>query len=103
MWESIKQLIYRLFRREPKFDNIPGARRDVYLAADDRADALGETGAVKRDRAVHHAMVGDGERRLPQLLGAVRQLLDAAGAVKQRVFRMHVQMDKAHGSVSFVF
>lgn len=29
MWESIKQLIYRLFRREPKFDNIPGARRDV--------------------------------------------------------------------------
>ena len=29
-----------------------GARRNVYLAADDRTDALGETCAVKRDRAV---------------------------------------------------
>ena len=28
-----------------------GARRNVYLAADDRADALGKTRAVKRDRA----------------------------------------------------
>lgn len=28
-----------------------GARRNVYLAADDRTDALGETRAVKRDRA----------------------------------------------------
>ena len=76
-----------------------GARRNVYLAADDRADALGKTRAVKRDRAVHHAVVRDGERRLSQLLGAARELLDAAGAVQQGVFRMHVQMDKAHISL----
>lgn len=29
MWENIKQLIYRLFKREPTFDTIPNARRDV--------------------------------------------------------------------------
>ena len=47
------------------------ARGDVHLAADDGLDALGLAGAVKVDRAVHHAVVGDGDRVLPQLLDPV--------------------------------
>ena len=45
------------------------AGRDVDLAADDGLDALGLARAVEVDRAVHHAVVGHGDRRLPQLRG----------------------------------
>ena len=70
------------------------ARRDIDLAADDRLDAGGLAGLVKGHRAVHHAVVGHGQRRLPQLFGAPGQLLDAAGAVEQRILGMHMEMDE---------
>ena len=70
------------------------ARRDIDLAADDRLDASGLAGLVKGHRAVHHAVVGHGQRRLPQLFGAFGQLLDAAGAVEQRILGMHMEMDE---------
>ena len=69
---------------------------DIDLAADDGLDALGLARAVKVDRAVHHAVVRDGDRRLPQLADALGKPLDAAGAVKQAVFRMNVQMGERH-------
>ena len=72
------------------------ARRDIDLAADDGLDARRLGRAVKVDHAVHHAVVGDGNGVLPQLLDALHQLIDAAGAVEQAVFRMNVQMYKCH-------
>ena len=70
----------------------PGAPGHIYLAADDRMDALGLAGPVKVDGAVHNAVVRDGHRRLAQL----RQVPDAAGAVQQAVLRVDVQMGKGH-------
>ena len=82
------------------------AGRDIDLAADDGLDALGLARAVEVDRAVHHAVVGHGDRRLPQLADALGQPLDAARAVKKAVFRMNVQMCKRHDaflSLCFLF
>src|SRR5208283_5823586 len=40
----------------------PAARRDIRFAADDGFDAFLAGGLVKINRAVEHAVVGDGER-----------------------------------------
>ena len=72
------------------------ARRDIDLAPDYRLYAAVNAGLVKRDRTVHHAVVGNGEGGLPQLLCARNDPLDAASAVEQGVFRVHMQVNKAH-------
>ena len=73
---------------------LPVTGGDIDLAADDRLDPGRAAGLVKSHRAVHHAVVGDGQRRLSQRLGFFRELCDAAGAVD-------VQMHKGHGYASF--
>ena len=73
-----------------------GAGGHIDLAADDGADALGGAGAVKGHRAVHDAVVRHRQGGLSQLFGPLCQILDAAGAVQQGVFRMHMQMDEGH-------
>ena len=55
----------------------------IHLAANDGLDALGLTGPVEVDDAVHHPVVGDGHRRLAQLLHPLDQLFDAARPVQQ--------------------
>ena len=45
--------------------------RDIDLAADDGLHARCLRRLVKVDRAVHHAVVGDGDGVLPQLLDPV--------------------------------
>ena len=72
------------------------ARRDIDLAADDRLHARGLRRAVEVDHAVHVAVVGDGDGLLPDLLHARHDVADAARAVEQAVFRMHMQMHEAH-------
>ena len=72
----------------------------VDLAADDGMDALRLAGLVKIDHAVQHAVVGDGAGVHAQLLQALGQFLDAAGAVQQAVFRVQVQMREGHGHSS---
>ena len=74
----------------------PGPPGHIYLAPDDRMDALGLAGPVKVDGAVHNAVVRDGHRRLAQLLHQLRQVPDAAGTVQQAVLRVDVQMGKGH-------
>ena len=64
------------------------ARSDVHLAADDGLDALGLAGAVKVDRAVHHAVVGDGTGGLPHRLDELGEVADTARAVEQAVLGM---------------
>ena len=68
----------------------------IHLAADDRLDPGGLSGLVEINTAVHNAVVGDGHRRLAQLLHPLHQTVNPAGAVQEAVFRMHVQMYKAH-------
>ena len=68
----------------------PGTRGDIDLAADDGLDARLAAGLVEGDGAVHDAVVGDGQGRLSQLLGALRQPVRPAGAVEQAVLGMHM-------------
>ena len=68
----------------------------IHLTADDGLDPGGLGGLVEIDAAIHDAVVGNGHRRLAQLLHPVHQGVNAAGAVQEAVFRMHVQMNKAH-------
>ena len=69
----------------------------VELEADDRLDALFFGGAVELDGAAQRAVVGERHRRHAQFLGPFDQLLDPAGAVEQRVFAVHVEMDECGG------
>ena len=69
-------------------------RRKVHLAPDDRMNALGLAGAVKVDHAVHDAVVGQRTGGLAERGHAVHKTLDAARAVQQAVFTMHMQMRK---------
>ena len=72
----------------------PVAGRHVDFAAENRVDAALARLIVKDDRREHVAVLGDGERRHLQLDRAVEQLLDAAGAVEQRVLRVQVKVDE---------
>jgi hypothetical protein len=65
----------------------------VDLAAEDRLDALVPARLVELDRAVHDAVVGQPERRLAELGGALGEGLDVARAVEQRVLGVDVQVD----------
>ena len=78
-----------------------GAGSHIDLAADDGLDPRRLAGLIEVDNAVHHPVVGDGYRFLPQLLHPLDQALDAAGPVQQGVFRMRMKMCKAHILASF--
>ena len=71
-------------------------RREIDLAADDRVNALRLAGAVEVDYAVHDAVVGQRTRGLAEGGDTVHELFDAARAVKQAVFTMHMQMGKRY-------
>ena len=64
----------------------PAAGGDVDFAADNRLDALLHGGLEKIDGSEQHAVVGDGEGGEFEVVGAVHQLVDAAGRIEQRVF-----------------
>ena len=59
----------------------PGGHID--LTADDGLDARRLTGLIEVDHPIHHPVVGDGHRLLPQVLHPLHQFLDAAGPVQQ--------------------
>ena len=72
------------------------ARGDVDLAADDGLHARLAAGLVKGHGAEHHAVIGQRDGLLAQLLDALCERVDAAGAVEQGVFAVDVQMNKGH-------
>ena len=77
---------------------------DVDLAADDRFDPRVLAGAVKGDRAVEHAVVGQSDGGMPRRLRRLGNLADPAGAVEKTVFAVQVQMhESAHVAASFLF
>ena len=55
---------------------------DVDLAADDGLDSGGFGRFIEVNTAVHHAVVGDGNSRLSQLLDPIHDAVNAARAVK---------------------
>jgi hypothetical protein len=70
---------------------------EVRLEPEDRLDLVLLAGLVELDRAVHHAVVGEPERRLAELGGPLGELLDLARAVEQRVLGVDVEMRAADG------
>ena len=74
---------------------------EIGLEADDRLDPRALARLVVLDRPVHHAVVGEPERRHLQLGRPRRELVDLAGPVEQRVLAVDVQMDGsgAHRSI----
>ena len=73
---------------------LPPAWRHVELAAEDRLDAglLGRQ--VEVDCAEEVPVIGERDRREPELLCLLDQLLELCGAVEQAVLGMHVQVDE---------
>ncbi len=67
---------------------------NVDLAADDGLDPLFFGRLIKIHTAVHHAVIRNGNGRLPQCFYALHQPLNPAGAVQKAVFRMQMQMCK---------
>ena len=74
------------------------ARRDVGLAAEDRREPELARGVVELHRAVHHAVIGQRDRRRSFFGGAPAEAVDPAGPVEKRVLGVDVQMDElTHG------
>ena len=72
------------------------ARRvgEVALHAEHRLDARGARGFVQLERAVHVAVVGDADRRLPVGGGRGHDLADPRCSVEHRVLGVEMQMDE---------
>ena len=68
------------------------AEIDAERAADDRLDAIAGDFFRKFQRTEHVVGVGERQRRLPVLLGQLRQARDRQRALEQRIGRMNVQM-----------
>ena len=66
----------------------------VGLEAENRLDIVLAAGLVVLDRAVHHPVVGEPERRHVELGGPRRHRLDLAGAVEQRVLAVDMQVGR---------
>ena len=68
--------------------------RDVRLDADDRLDACLAGRDVEVDGAVERAVVGEGQRRHPELLRSCDEVGDAGQPVEQAVLAVRVEMDE---------
>ena len=74
--------------------------RNIDLAADNGLDPGFFCCAVKINRAIHDAMVGQGNGVLTEFLHPVHHRADATGSVKQAVFAVNMQTHKGHGVFS---
>ena len=95
------------------FDPALGAAvvDQVGLEPEDRLDLMLATRLVVLDRPVHHPVVGEAERRHPELGGPrhepsvdlVRSPVDdLAGAVEQRVLAVDVKVDDAPAHLAII-
>ena len=73
---------------------VPAARRDVHLAAENRLHASRPRVVVEGDRREHVPVLGHRHGRHAERLHLIEQLVDAARAVEQRVFRVKVQVNE---------
>ena len=78
----------------------------VGLEAENRLDSVLLAGLVELDRAIHDPVIGQPEGRLAELRGPLRQGVDLARAIEQRVLAVDVQMcagGRAHRKVQLRF
>jgi hypothetical protein len=76
---------------------------DVEFASEDRLDALCLGGIEEMYGAVDVAMIGHGDGPLAKRSHAIDELVDVAGAVEKRVFRVKMEMSEfSHGPVSIL-
>ena len=73
---------------------LHGTGGNIDLAADDGLHPRRLGGLVEGDGPVHDPVVRDGDGLLAQLLEALHQPFDAAGAVQQAVFTVYVQVNE---------
>ena len=80
----------------------PGRGRDVGLDPHDRLDPGRDPGLVELQRPEHRTVVGERERRHPELGGPLEQRLDPRGPVQQGELGVHVEVNEAvrHDSLS---
>ena len=76
---------------------------DVDLAADDRLDPGFLAGLVEVDRAVHDAVVGDGQGGHLELGRSLHERVDAARPIEQRELGVVVQVDEGFRGVRHPF
>ena len=86
------QVVLRLAGHTAAVAAVTG--RDVHLAAEDRPHAVLLRRVVEHDRREHVAVLGDGERRHAEPRRFLHQLVDAAGAVEQRILGVQVEVDE---------
>ncbi len=77
------EMMINIARAAAGFFFQPRAGRDINLAADDGLDAFRARGLIKFNRAVHRAVVGDGERGEFQLMRLVHEPVQTARAIEQ--------------------
>ena len=87
-----RQVIRRVAALGPGGPLAPVAGRDVGLVANDRVDARRLALAVKLDRPIEVAVVGEGQRVHAAGLGVRNEFGDAIRAVEQAVMAVTVQM-----------
>ncbi len=73
---------------------VPG--RDICLHADDRLEAGFLRLLLELPRRVQITMVGNGDGRLLELLGARDQVIDAVGAIEEGVLGVTMQVNEGH-------
>lgn len=74
------------------------ARDHIHLVADDRLDSRLPGFLVKLDRAEHHAMISERERRHVMFYRRSDQIVYCTGGIEQRVMRMIMKMyEISHG------
>ncbi len=76
---------------------LAAARGDVGLATNNRFNPMRVHRVVKRDRAIHIAVIGHGARFHPQFLGALGERIDLNGSVEEAVIGMKVEMYEVFG------
>jgi hypothetical protein len=72
------------------------ARRQISFHPDDRTQPGFARRTMEIDDAVHHAVVGQGQRRHAQGLGLRHQIRDVAEPVQHRVLGMDVKVNERH-------
>ena len=79
----------------PSLPLMAAPGRHVELAADDRLDPGFDALLIEVDGAVHDPVVGERDRRHPQLGGLADQPVDPARAVEEGVLGVVVEVDEA--------
>jgi hypothetical protein len=76
----------------------------IQLAAENRLDALLLRSLKKMHSAVNISVVGDRDRGLADVLNALDELVDVAGAIEEREVGVEMQMcELSHGDLSILF